>query len=67
VIDCDVELIQFWGHTLYHVDDLYSMEATLYTDFMKKNEGIVVRDLLVRGEIPKGSQYQEGAQYMPTL
>ena len=67
-MDSDLEVIQYWGNTLWHVDDLYNMDATLYTDWMKNNEGMEVRPLLERNEgLPKGSTYKQGAQFMPTL
>ena len=68
IVDSDIEVIQYWGNTLWHVDDLYNMDATLYTDWMKNNEGVEVRPLVeIPQNLPKGSSYREGSEYLPTV
>ena len=68
IVDSDIEVIQYWGNTLWHVDDLYNMEATLYTDWMKNNEGMEVRPLIeIPLNLPKGSTYKVGSDFLPKL
>ena len=36
-IDGEIEIQQFWGSTLWNVDDLAFYNAELYTNFIKDN------------------------------